>query len=133
MWAYIICPAKRLMEDKMVDKSGGDIEQKYARAKQELDQAFKDFHSILKDKVLEQNKSVAKKNTEKDVVDKLYKAAVNVENLNSGEGVMSLCIIVIRELLKDRDRTNELEYQICSLRKDLAKIKNDLGIKDDKK
>jgi len=121
------------MEDKMADKSGGDIEQKYARAKLELEQAFKEFDGILKDKVLEQNKSIAKKNIEKDVVDKLYKSAVNLENLNSGEGVMSLCIIVIRELLRDRDRTNGLEFQICSLKRDLAKIKNDLGIKDDKK
>jgi hypothetical protein len=114
-----------------------DVEQKYLRAKQNLEVAFKDFHRILNEKVLEANKTDAERNVEKDVVDKLYKAAVALDNINVGEGMMSLSIIVIREMLKVRDRVNNLEYKLLSklrdVTKDLEHIKAELGIGNAKK
>jgi hypothetical protein len=50
---------------------------------------------------------------------------------------MSLAIIALREMLKSRDRINDLEYELLKTKRDLTKeissIKTELGIKDVKK
>lgn len=54
------------------------------------------------------------------MVDKLYRAALKLDNLNVGEGVMSLAIISVREMLKMRDRQNELEYKLLTQMKNMS-------------
>lgn len=98
------------------------VEEQIRRARQELEKSFKDFHELLNNKVLDANKSNAQQNTERQVVDKLYRSAVVLENINIGEGVMSLAIIAVREMLKVRDRVNELEYELFKMKKDIAKL-----------
>ncbi len=98
-------------------------QQNLMRRKQELAEAFKAFHELVSNKVLEQNKSPALKNTEKQVVDRLVKAAVALENVNIGEGILSLASIAIREQLVVRDRVNELEYELLLLKREVEKMK----------
>lgn len=98
------------------------IEEQVRTARQNLEKAFKEFHKLLGDKVLDVNKSTAQRNTERMTVDNLYKSAVALENVNVSEGVMSLAIISIREMLKVRDRVNELEYELLKLKRDMGKL-----------
>jgi len=106
------------------------IEEKIKQARQHLEKCFKEFHKLLGDKVLDKLKSEAHKNVEKKIVDDLQRACVALDNLNVGEGLLSLAVIAIREELKIRDRVNELEYELYKTKKDLATLKKDLGVKD---
>lgn len=113
------------------------LEERVKVARSELELGFKDFHELLKSKVLDSNKSAAVKNTEKQIVDKLYRAALKLEDLNVGEGVMSLAIIAVREMLKMRDRQNDLEYKLLSQMKNISSriktLEERSGIKNDPK
>lgn len=106
------------------------VEDEVRKHRQELELAFKSFHELLGDKVLSKNKSSAARNTEQSAINNLYRAAVGLDNINLGEGVMSLAIIAIREMLKMRDRVNGLEYELYLLRRDTLGVVKD---KNDKK
>lgn len=107
-------------------------QQEYLRKKEELSRSFKEFHQLLSNKVLDKNKTPAVKNTEKQITDSLVKSAAALDNINVGEGVLALSSIAIRELLKARDRVNELEYELCLLRRDFLKLQKELGVENDK-
>jgi len=93
-----------------MDNQGGippapfNVQQDLIQKKQELELAFKEFHMLVSTKVLDTNKSPAMKNTEKQVVDRLVRAAIGLEQANMGEGILSLASIAIREQLIVRDR-----------------------------
>ena len=99
-----------------------NMAQKLKRARTTLESAFKDFHLLLNDKLLDTNKSNAKKTQEKHIVDELVKACVVLEGANVGEGVMALAVIALREHLKVRDRVNELEYDLEMTKRALKKL-----------
>ena len=100
-----------------------EVEEQVRKCRHQLEVAFKDFHQLLGDKVLDANKTLSVKKTEEHAINSLYKAAVAMDNANYGEGVMSLAIIAIREMLKMRDRVNELEYTLFLTRKELKESK----------
>src|SRR3990172_3770150 len=77
-----------------------DVEQKYKIAKQALEKAFINFHSVLNDRVVEKQKSIASKKNEQYAVSELAKTAVALDQINVGEGVTAMSIIAIREHLK---------------------------------
>jgi len=104
-----------------------NMAQRLKKARTTLEAAFKDFHLLLNDKLLDVNKSDAKKTQEKHIVDELVKACVILESANIGEGVMALAVIALREHLKVRDRVNELEYDLEMTKKTLNLLKKDLG------
>lgn len=100
-----------------------DVQQDYTYKKKELELAFKEFHELVSNKVLSQNKSAGVKNTEKQTVDRLVKAAVALDNINVGEGILALATIAIREQLIVRDRVNTLEYEMLKLARDFEEFK----------
>ena len=109
------------------------VESKIIKARKNLEESFLEFNKLFNDKVLNKNKTDASRNTEKQIVDKLYKAAAEVEINNIGEGVMSMGLISLRLALKARDRVNELEYTLYSTIKELKLLKEQLGKKDEPK
>lgn len=104
------------------------LEQRMIRARDVFQLAFKGFHALLGNKVLDINKSDAAKNVEKHVVDEVVKACVGLDKLNVGEGVMALAVIALREHLKVRDRVNELEYDLELSKREIKNLKKELGI-----
>jgi hypothetical protein len=105
-----------------------NVQNEYHKCKAEFEEAFKNFHTqVFKNKVLEKNKSAAVKNTEMQIIEKLIKSSVSLDNVNIGEGTVALISTMIRELLVMRDRVNELEYDLCVARRDLQQLHNDLG------
>lgn len=111
------------MDQQNIPPATYDVQQDLMRKKKDLEQAFKDFHELVSNKVLDKNKSPAVKKTEQNVVTMLIKAAAALEQVNVGEGILSLAAIAIREQLIVRDRVNELEYELCLMKRDLEKLK----------
>lgn len=109
------------------------VEEKYKKLKNELEAKFKEFHELLQDKILDSNKTPAKKKVESKVVSDLASTCSALEKMNITEGMFSLATIAVRELLTMRDRMNELEYELYSTKKDLLNTRKSLGIADDQK
>jgi len=107
------------------------VEDKLTKTRNNLGLAFKEFAKIIKDKILDTNKTAAQKNTEKQVVDDLYKTAVSLEQQNMTEGVFAVAMIALRTHLMTRDRVNELEYELYLTKKEIKLLKQKMGIKDD--
>lgn len=104
------------------------LEERMRNARTNFEKAFKEFHKLLGDKVLVENKSEAARRVEKHTVDEVVKACVNLDQLNVGEGVMALAVVALREHLKVRDRINELEYQLELSKREVKNLKKELGI-----
>lgn len=110
-----------------------NVQQEYQKKKKDLEQAFKDFHELVGNKVLDSNKSPALKRTELQTIDALVRAAQALDNINMGEGILALASIAVREQLIVRDRVNDLEYELCIAQRDIEKIKKKIGLESDKK
>lgn len=109
------------------------VASKVDKARTNLQKAVKDFLLLLDDKLLDRNKSEAKKNVENLTAKTLYDAAVALEQENVGEGVMAMALTTLRTSLKMRDRINEIEYNILKVARDLKVVEEKLGIKKDEK
>ena len=103
------------------------IEERLRRAREGFERSFKEFHILLSVKVLKINKSKAAKSVEKYTVDQIIKACVTLDSLNIGEGTMAIIVVTLREHLTSRDRINELEYELDTVKKDLKRLKKSLG------
>lgn len=103
------------------------IEERLRQARENFEKSFREFHALLNDKTLKINKSQAEKNVEKYTVDKVIKSCITLDKLNVGEGIMAMVVVALREHLKARDRSNELEYELETLRTELKKLKKSLG------
>lgn len=104
------------------------LEERIKRARSGFEQAFKNFHELLGDKVLPENKSEAGVKLERHIVDEVVKSCIGLDRINIGEGVMALAVVALREHLKVRDRVNELEYKLELSIRELNKLKRELGI-----
>jgi hypothetical protein len=121
------------MVDTNIPQADPRAQQEYTKKKEDLGKAFKEFHQLLNNKVLDKNKTPAVKNVEKQAVDTLIKTATSLDNINVGEGILALSSIAVRELLKARDRINELEYELCLMRRDFLKLQKELGVDNESK
>lgn len=111
-----------------------DIQTEYNKRKTAFEEAFKDFHKqVFSSKVLDSNKSSAVKNTEMHLIDKMINSAIALDTVNSGEGLLALSTIAVRELLTMRDRVNELEYLLYKNIKEVTHINKELGLDQQKK
>lgn len=109
----------------------GVINEQLKQARAKVEQAFKAFHQVLNNKKLERNKSDVEKEQERKISDELFRTAQELDRLNPGEGVMVVGSIGLRELLKTRDRMNEVEYTALLTRKELNELKQQLGCKEE--
>lgn len=109
-----------------------NVQQDHLTKKRDLELAFKDFHQLVQDKVLDINKSTAVKKTELRIIDQLVRSAQALDNINVGEGILALASIAIREQLIIRDRVNGLEYELCKALRDINQLKQKLGVDDGK-
>lgn len=111
------------MENEINQASFG-VQQDYNNKKKELEEAFKQFHVLVKSKVLDKNKSPALKKTEMHTINNLIKASQALDNINIGEGILALASIAVREHLVLRDRVNELEWEFVKLLKEVRESKS---------
>jgi hypothetical protein len=98
-------------------------------ARTKLTEAFKLFHSLLFNKKLDVNKSKIEKDQESQITQELFGSAAQLDQINVGEGTAALNSLAVRELLKLRDRLNEVEYKAAKTSNELKELKEALGEK----
>lgn len=100
------------------------IELKLNIANKELMNSMKAFNSLLNDQTLPENKSSKDKNMEQSIVNRLASAALVVESLSSGQGLLGLSILAIRQSLSLRDAGNYLAYKLSQVEEKLVALEN---------
>jgi len=104
-----------------------DLDQR-VKAMQERDATYKaqvaeftvQFSKMIKDKTLRQNKNIIQKDMEKELMDEMIKFAFQVNKdpvEQEGAGSVSLILLLLRAILFQRDRINELEYSQVQIQK----------------
>jgi hypothetical protein len=83
---------------------------------------MQEFNKLLKIRKLAENRSVQDNEDEQDIVNKLAIAAVGVEALNPGEGLLGICILAVRQALVLRDAGNTLAYETFQLKERIATL-----------
>ena len=81
--------------------------------------------SIIKDKVLDENKDPSARDEERRVFSEFANFATiinSIETYDEGYGTLSYVSAIARCILLQRDRINELEYETVKLRKIVEKI-----------
>lgn len=100
------------------------IESKLGIANKELMDSMKAFNSLLNDQTLPENKSSKDKNIEQSIVNRLASAALVVEGLSSGQGLLGLSILAIRQSLSLRDAGNYLAYKLSQVEEKLIALED---------
>ncbi len=91
-------------------------------AKQGLIDAMQEFNKLLKNRKLAENRSIKENEEEQSAVNQLALAAVAVEGLNPGEGLLGICILAVRQALVLRDAGNTLAYETYQLREKIVAL-----------
>jgi hypothetical protein len=88
--------------------------------KDKIQKSIEKFVFFLKDKTLEENKTIFQKSSEKDVLIELLQSAMDLnqdENEQPGTGTLTLASTLIKVCLHQKDRINSLEYRLENLEK----------------
>jgi hypothetical protein len=83
---------------------------------------MQEFNKLLKNRKLAENKSIKENEEEQNAVNQLAVAAIAVENLNPGEGLLGVCILAVRQALALRDAGNVLAFEIYQLKEKIAAL-----------
>lgn len=97
------------------------------RAREELMGAVRDINrNIMSSTVLPENRSVNQETAEKQAVRRLWDAAVALENVSPGEGVLGMATLAVRQGFLLRDAGNRLAYRISVLERELCELRERL-------
>lgn len=113
-------------------KEAVEIVERIKKAKEALLLAMRNFNSLLNDTKLLENKSENDKGVEANVINELIRASQEVEFLQPGEGVMSLCIFATRLSLSLRNSHNKIAHKNYLLEKRIENIEKAVGVKPPK-
>jgi len=98
---------------------------------------FSNFFNMCNDKVLNRNKTELQRSFEKETNAKMVEFALDLNNdpleENDGLGSVVLSQAILRVLVSQRDRINDLEYELLEAKKDRSRIDQEiLSIKKDR-
>jgi hypothetical protein len=97
-------------------------------AKQALIEAMRGFSRLLGDLTLPENRSERGKQEETLIINELIRSVQAVEQLERGEGLMSLCVFATRLSLSLRNTSNKLSHKIYILEKRIEQLEKATGI-----
>jgi hypothetical protein len=105
---------------------------KIEEVKMALVGAMQDFNKLLTDRKLPQNKSIQENENEQNVLGILVKHVLELEELNPKEGLLSMCVLSLRQSLALRDAGNNMAYRVQELNIKLSALENKIKqIEDD--
>jgi len=113
---------KKVTQQDFDNKIKSIQESKSSYKKRSADLVLK-FKKIMSDKTLKQNKNVFVVEMEKEVVLEMIKLAIEINNdvdEEDGMGSMSWITLLLQQVIAQKDRINELEYQLFQLKKILV-------------
>lgn len=97
------------------------------RAQSRLLEAMRSVNRLMAVRVLSDNRSVQDSDDEKQVVQELVQAAMAVEELSPGEGLLGMATLAIRQGLSLRDAGNRLAYELHRTREELQIMRKHIG------
>jgi len=112
-------PNKKITQQDF-DKKVNDIQDKVLDYKKKVSDLALKFKKIIDDKTLRQNKSIFANELEQEVLADMINLGVEINNdpnEKEGMGSMSWITMLLKQTLSQRDRINELEYEIFQLKK----------------
>jgi hypothetical protein len=116
----------------MPTEEAADIVRRLNLAKQNLMEHMTAFNKLLSIGTLNENRSIKDKESEQQTINKLVRAALEVEQFSAGEGLLGMCVLNIRQCLSLRDAGNELAYKVNQLQKEINKLKDPNFVDDEK-
>jgi hypothetical protein len=93
------------------------------RAKDKLIEAIKGVNRLMNRQVLSENRSVKENDEERAAVTELVNAAIAMEMLSPGEGLLGMATLAIRQGLSLRDAGNRLAYELDQTRRELRVLR----------
>jgi hypothetical protein len=96
---------------------------KKGQARQQFEKVMEEYKTLLKDKTLPKNQTVAYKKNQMAVFNRLMVAADELDEHNPGEGSFGLIILAMRATLRLKDQNVELEVKIRDLDKEIRRLK----------
>jgi hypothetical protein len=91
---------------------------------------FSRFFKMCDDKCLNRNKTEIQKSVEKEINAEMVEFALNLNNdpaeENDGLGSIVLSQAVLRVVTSQRDRINDLEYELIELKKDRTRMDQEI-------
>lgn len=94
------------------------VQEKAVGYKRELAELTQKFIGLINDKTLKQNKTVLNIDYEKEVISDMVRLASTIDNdpnEQEGMGSLGLTAILLKIVLSQRNRINQLEYSIEQL------------------
>src|SRR5258706_9823228 len=103
------------------DKAANEIYSKYEEFKQRTWDLGLKFKSFLLDTMLVENKTEISKSLENEIINKLISLSLEINEDDTrpqGEGSSSICMLLMKCMLHQRDIINGLAYKIDKLEKE---------------
>lgn len=95
-------------------------------AQSRLLEAMKSVNRLMAVRVLSDNRSIQSMEEEKAVVQELVQAAMGVEELSPGEGLLGMATLAIRQGLSLRDAGNRLAYELHRTQEELQTMRRQI-------
>lgn len=105
-----------------------EIDQKLVLAKRQLEKLSIEFHKLLEDKMLIENKTQGQLNMETDLGFRLIQAANEVDVLKypEPEGTFTLLMLLVHISLIMRDKNNKLDHKMTLLQAEINKLQKQI-------
>lgn len=87
--------------------------------KKRVAELFVQFQRAMNDKTLPQNRNIFNIETERELLQNMIQLSVEINNdpnEREGEGSLTWIVLLLKMCLSQRDRINELEYNLSSLK-----------------
>jgi hypothetical protein len=98
----------------------------FTRTKNNLMEAIKGVNRLMNRQILPENKSVKENDEERAVIIELVNAAIAMEMLSPGEGLLGMATLAVRQGLSLRDAGNRLAYELGQTHKELNILREKL-------
>jgi len=93
------------------------------RAREKLVESIKGINRLMVRQVLPENRSVKENEEEKAAIANLVNAALSMEEFSSGEGLLGMVTLALRQGLSLRDAGNRLACELEQVKRELAEFK----------
>lgn len=95
------------------------------KARAELMDAVRHINrKIMSSKVLPENRSASQTALEKEAIHRLWNAAVALDRVSPGEGLLGVSILAVRQGLLLRDAGNRQAYEMTLLKKEMDTLRS---------
>lgn len=110
--------------------AAAEVASKSKRAQEALIERMRGINRLMNSQVLAENRSLREQEEERSAVQALVQAAMNIERLSPGEGILGVATLAVRQGLSLRDAGNRLGYHIHQLEQRVKKLEKQLEKRD---